>query len=287
MPSFLRLPLALMIALGAISGVHAQNKPKALDSTVLPIFNKGSGKVEALLYLEPTGEQMTGARWNFGRNSLDAAFGLSSGDSLGLLCNSSRGTSISGLASHCMLASLGDEDDDRVLGRRISATTSFNRPGGRNGVSAGTARDTMPAWLSNNGKVPASRMVQNDLTVFGQKNIGREGDVSIGGTYAKARLVPMTDASPALVDQWDSKSLSFGGGYGPFSANIVGRVVDVPGQPGKWEGLGLGLTWRTPWSGQLTVGAENVITRGKNPFSPKNESNDEGAIPYVRYEQDL
>lgn len=287
MHSFLRLPLALMIALGAVSGVHAQNKSKSVDSTVLPIFNKGSGKVEALLYLEPTGEQMTGARWNFGRNSLDAAFGLSSGDSLGLLCNSSRGTSISGLASHCMLASLGDEDEDRVLGRRISATTSFSRPAGRIGVTAGTARETLPAWLSNNGKVPAARMEQNDLTVFGQKNIGREGYVSIGGTYAKARLVPMTDASPALVDQWDSKSLSFGGGYGPFSANIVGRVVDVPGQPGKWEGLGLGLTWRTPWSGQLTVGAENVITRGKNPFSPKNESNDDGTIPYVRYEQDL
>lgn len=287
MPSFLRLSLALLIAVAAIPGVHAQNKPKTLDSTVLPVFNKGSGKVEALLYLEPTGEQMTGARWHFGRNSLDAAFGLSSGDSLGLLCNSSRGTSISGLASHCMLASLGDDDDDRILGRRISATTSFNRPGGRMGLSVGTARDTMPAWLSNNGKLPAARMEQNDLTVFGQKNIGREGYVSIGGTYAKARLVPMSDASPALIDQWDSKSLSFGGGYGPFSANIVGRVVDVPGQPGKWEGLGLGLTWRTPWSGQLTVGAENVITRGKNPFSPRNESNDEGTVPYVRYEQDL
>jgi len=56
----------------------------------------------------------------------------------------------------------------------------------------------------------------------------------------------------------------------------------VPGQPGKWEGLGVGLTWRTPWSGQLTVGAENVVSRGKNPFSPRNESNDDGTVPYVR-----
>ena len=64
-------------------------------------------------------------------------------------------------------------------------------------------------------------------------------------------------------------------------------MIDVPGKPGKWEGLGIGLTWRTPWSGQLTVGAENVISRGKNPFSPRNESNDDGTVPYVRYEQDL
>ncbi len=123
--------------------------------------------------------------------------------------------------------------------------------------------------------------------MFGQKNIGREGFVSIGGTYAKARLVPLSDVSPALVDRWDSKSLTLGAGYGNFSGNIIGRVVDVPGQPGKWEGLGVGLTWRTPWSGQLTVGAENVITRGKNPFAPRNESTDEGTVPYVRYEQDL
>ena len=65
------------------------------------------------------------------------------------------------------------------------------------------------------------------------------------------------------------------------------NVVDTPGQAGQWEGLGVGLTWRTPWSGQLTVGAENVITRGKNPFSPVNAETDEGTMPYVRYEQDL
>ncbi|TDB28829.1 hypothetical protein ATCM_14950 [Stenotrophomonas sp. ATCM1_4] len=283
MNAFLRLPLALMIALGAIAGAHAQSKPRT-DSTVLPVWNRGSGKVEALLYLEPTGEQRAGARWNFGRSSLDAAFGLSSGDSLGLLCNSSRGSSISGLASHCMLASLGDDDDDN--GHHISATTAFNRPGGRIGVTAGTGRDTLPAWLAGGSRSGAARVEQNDLTVFGQKNIGREGFVSIGGTLAKARLVPLSDASPAIVDQWDSKSLSVGGGYGAFSANVIGRVVDAPGSS-KWEGLGLGITWRTPWSGQLTVGAENVITRGKNPFSPRNESNDDGAIPYVRYEQDL
>ncbi|WP_186308931.1 hypothetical protein [Stenotrophomonas rhizophila] len=274
-----------MIALAAIPGAHAQSKARQ-DSTVIPVWNKGSGKVEALLYLEPTGEQAAGARWHFGRSSLDAAFGLSSGDSLGLLCNSSRGTSISGLASHCMLASLGD-DDDNGLSRRVTGTAAFNRPGGRLGITAGTGKDTLPAWLAGPNKSPALRAEQNDLTVFGQKNIGREGFVSIGGTYAKARLVPLSDVSPALVDRWDSKSLTLGAGYGNFSGNIIGRVVDVPGQPGKWEGLGVGLTWRTPWSGQLTVGAENVVTRGKNPFAPRNESTDEGTVPYVRYEQDL
>jgi len=281
MRTFLRLPLAMMIALGAITGVHAQSKD---TRTVLPVWNKGSGKVEALLYLEPTGEQAAGARWHFGRNSLDAAFGLSSGDSLGLLCSSS-GTSMSGLASHCMLASLGDEDD--LNSRRFTGTAALNRGSSRLGITAGTGRETLPAWLAGPNKTPSLRAEQNDLTVFAQKNIGREGFVSIAGTYAKARLVPLADASPAIADRWDSKSLSIGAGYGNFSGSIIGRVIDVPGKPGKWEGLGIGLTWRTPWSGQLTVGAENVISRGKNPFSPRNESNDDGTVPYERYDQDL
>jgi hypothetical protein len=282
MKAFLRLPFALCAALAVATGAHAQS---TASSTVLPIWNQGSGKVEALLYLEPTGEQKAGARWHFGRNSLDAAFGLSSGDSLGLLCNSSRGTSISGLASHCLLASLGDDDD--VTSKHASATVGFNRGGTRVGVSLGNGRDNLPGWLTSGTKTPPLRMEQNDLTVFGQKNIGQEGFVSIGGTYARARLVPLTEATPGMVDQWDSKTLSIGGGYGAFSANIIGRVVDVPGQPEKWQGLGVGLTWRMPWSGQLTVGAENIVTRGKNPFAPNNESNSDSTVPYVRYEQDL
>ncbi len=287
----LSLSLALLLASGVAADALAQSRPqrKAADpqtqATALPIWNN-SGKVEALLLLEPTGEAEAGARWRFGRNTLSAAFGLDSGDSLGLVCNRNAGVvgNIGNLASHCMLATLGDDDDDVAGSQRVGAAATLSRPGGKLGLSAGSGRDTLPAWLS--GNKGTARVEQNDLAVFGQKNIGREGFVSIGGTVARARLVPASDL-PALADRWNSRSLSVGGGYGPFSANIIGRVVDVPGQPGKWEGLGLGLTWRTPWSGQLTVGAENVVTRGKNPFSLTNENADEGTVPYVRYEQDL
>ncbi len=287
----LHLPIALLLAFGVAAGAHAQNKPPvrlATDRapTALPVLNH-SGKVEAVLLLEPTGETTAGARWRFGANTLNAAFGLDAGDELGLVCNRRSGVvgSIGNLASHCMLASLGDDGDDAPLSQRVSASASLSRPGGKLGLSAGSGRDILPAWLSG-GKNAGSRIEQSDLAVFGQKNIGSEGFVSIGGTIARARLVAPSEV-PALTDNWNSKSLSVGGGYGPFSANIIGRVVDVPGQPGKWEGLGLGLTWRTPWSGQLTVGAENVVTRGKNPFALTGESADEGTVPYVRYEQEL
>ncbi|RYZ74738.1 MAG: hypothetical protein EOP91_01520 [Lysobacteraceae bacterium] len=281
---FLHLPFVVLLALGVASSAHAQTKkPQAFkrDPAVLPVWNNTSGKVEAVLLLEPTGEASAGASWRLGSNTLGAAFGLDAGDSLGLVCNRQSASSIGSLISNCAVAELSNDNDG--TSQRVTAGATLARPGGKLGLSVSSGRDTLPAWLANNA---SARVEQNDLAVFGQKNIGREGFVRIGGAVARATLMPIADV-PAMADRWNSKSLSVGGGYGAFSANIVGRVVDVPGQPGKWEGLGMGLTWRTPWSGQLTVGAENVVTRGKNPFSPGNESSDEGTVPYVRYEQDL
>ena len=238
------LPACLLAAAFALSGIaHAQTS-RADDQAALPVWN--NDKLEAVLLLEPAAGD-AGTRWKFGQTSLDAAFGLQDGDSLGLLC------------------------------------AGVDSRGAGSSLTVGTGRDMLPSWLSPRG----ARFEQTDLTLFAQKTFGSEAVVSIGGTVAHARLVP-ADQVPALADRWSSKSLSIGGGIGDFGASIVGRVVDVPGQPEQWQGLGLGLTWRTPWSGKLTVGAENVVTRGRNPFSPAYEGDEEeGTVPYVRYEQDL
>ncbi|QSX79890.1 XOO1806 family protein [Agrilutibacter solisilvae] len=272
-----------MLALAATPGAHAQSGGKLSDTTLLPVWNANSGKLEAVLQLEPTSMPVAGARWRTGRNTLDAAFGLDAGNTLGLVCDRKTGlaTAIGNLANHCMLAALDNDAGDR----QVAAGASLIRGTGRVGVTLGTARDTLPAWLSPTAKT--TRLDQNSLTLYGQKNIGREATVSIGGTWARARLIPAGDVPSEVTDRWTSQSISIGAGVGNFGANIVGRVVDTPGLPGQWEGLGVGLTWRTPWSGQLTVGAENVVTRGKNPFAPSNLDKDEGTVPYVRYEQDL
>lgn len=282
-----QLPLLLALALGVAAGAHAQAKPQPQapskrDPAMLPVWNNTSGKVEAVLLLEPTGEAAAGARWRIGSNTLGAAFGLESGDSLGLVCSRRPeiASSIGSLISNCALAEMIGDDEGS---QRLGASATLSRPGGKLGLSAGSGRDTLPSWLSAGA---GARVEQNDLAVFGQKNLGREGYVRIGGAVARASLIPIAEM-PGMADRWNSRSVSVGGGFGAFSGNIVGRVVDAPGQPGKWEALGLGLTWRTPWSGQLTVGAENVITRGKNPFSPSTAATDEGTVPYVRYQQDL
>jgi len=272
-----------LLALALTSGaVHAQAKAGKRDSAVVPVLDKDSGRLEAVLLLEPAGAGV-GARARFGSTTLEATYGLQTGDSLALLCDRRSGlsTAIGQLASNCVLASL---DSDGKVSRRSSVGASLSRNGGKLGVSGGSGRDTLPAWLSP--RQSAADLESSDFSLFAEKNIGRETVISVGGTLARARLVPASDV-PQLADQWNTRSVSVGGDIGSFGANIVGRVVNVPGESNVWKGLGLGLTWRTPWSGQLSVGADNVVTRGKNPFSAAGSKDDEGTVPYVRYQQDL
>ncbi|TLX23284.1 MULTISPECIES: hypothetical protein [Thermomonas] len=274
-----------MLALVFASGnVNAQaKKDKRSNSRVVPVLNRDSGKLEAVLLLEPA---TAGSRWRFGKTTLEATYGLQTGDSLALLCDRRNGVApaIGQLASNCVLASV-DDDKPGSGSRHANAGVSLARNGGKLGLSFGTGRDTLPAWLTP-GQAGPARYNQNDFSLFAEKAISREGFVSVGGTVARARLVPAADV-PQLADQWNTRSLSVGGGYGAFGANIIGRVVNVPGESEVWKGLGLGLTWRTPWNGQLSVGADNVVTRGKNPFQIKGDPSDEGTVPYVRYQQDL
>lgn len=275
--SFLSLPLLLSVALGA-APAFAQSQT-GRDRVELPVWNKSSGAVEAIVVLEPADVAKSRTLARFGVRHLDTTFGLNAGDSLGLLCDRKQGLSsaLTNLADNCVLAS--------IPARRNGTAAIFQRNGTQVGIGAGSTRSPIPAWLapgaSSNGRIDL-----NDITIFSQKALPREGYVSIAGTVAKARLQSPAEI-PGFSDRWTSRQLNLGGGIGSFGVNVIGEVVDTPGRD-RWGSLGLGLSWRTPWSGQLTVGADNLVTRGKNPFAPASaEGEDEGAVPYVRYEQDL
>ncbi len=277
-PRLRTLPLLLLLALGAATSAHAQSKGSG-DRVELPVWNKSSGSIEAIVVLEPADVAKSRTLARFGVRHLDSTFGLNAGDSLGLLCDRKHGLSsaLNNLADNCVLAS--------IPARRTGATAIFQRNGTQVGVGAGNSRTPIPAWLAP-GTGGNGRVDLNDITIFSQKALPREGYVSIAGTVAKARLQSPSEI-PGFSDRWTSRQLNVGGGIGDFGVNVIGEVVDTPGRD-RWGSLGLGLSWRTPWSGQLTVGADNLVTRGKNPFAPASgEGDDEGAVPYVRYEQDL
>ena len=270
------------------AGAHAQSLTKrgTSDTTMLPVWNKASGKVEAFLELEPTGTPTAGARWRVGSTTLDAAFGLDAGDTLGLVCDRRSGlaSSIGNLANHCMLAALDQDDDDRSGSRQATAGASLGRPGGKVGLTVGTGRDTLPDWLSPNNK--ASKFDQNTLTVYGQKNIGREATVSIGGTMAKARLIPAGDMpaswpiagparrSPSAPASAISAPTSSAASSTPLASRPMGR-------PGRRPDLA------HPLERPAHRRRRKRRHPRQEPVRPGNEDQDEGTMPYVRYEQDL
>src|SRR5688572_8390819 len=154
----LQLSFALTLAFGAATGAHAQSTGARNDPTLLPVWNT-SGELEAVLQLEPSTTPAAGARWRFGGNTLDAAFGVEAGDTLGLVCDRRSGlaTAIGNLANHCMLATLDDEGD----ARQGTLGASLSRGGNKVGLAFGSGRDTLPAWLSPNSKF--SKVDQNTL----------------------------------------------------------------------------------------------------------------------------
>jgi hypothetical protein len=97
----------------------------------------------------------------------------------------------------------------------------------------------------------------------------------------------------APLPNLNQAALSFGLHKGDFSGQIVGRVLG-PGDPlnngQRWSSIDLGISWRAPWRGVFSVGAQNLWSSGSLPSlaEPSHEVDPSQArVPYVQYHQDL
>jgi hypothetical protein len=97
----------------------------------------------------------------------------------------------------------------------------------------------------------------------------------------------------ALAPVFNQAALSFGVHHGDFSGVIVGRVLG-PGDSlaggQRWSSVDLGISWRAPWRGVFSVGAQNLWSSGAPPLlnEPAHEADPSQArVPYVQYHQDL
>jgi hypothetical protein len=120
---------------------------------------------------------------------------------------------------------------------------------------------------------------------------GQGSALDIGASYARSHLSSVgimgSTFGSSSVDL-DKLSLSLGLDAGSLRGAIVGHVLssDDPVLAGKrWTTLDLGISWRTPWSGELSVGAQNLWSA---PNSPRDATDTTQArTPYIRYRQDL
>ncbi|MCB1600430.1 MAG: hypothetical protein KDI60_15815 [Xanthomonadales bacterium] len=110
----------------------------------------------------------------------------------------------------------------------------------------------------------------------------------LGVALAMSRL-PMLENSP------DIGRVQFSVAYGDFSAGMAAQMIRKGIQTVSpwWASMDLGVSWRTPWSGIISVGARNLFSSGEppklgnSPVATANETDAFSRTPYVRYEQDF
>ncbi|KFN48885.1 hypothetical protein [Arenimonas composti] len=321
------LTAAVLVALAASGAqVHAQAPAPLVigqqqddgETTALPIIR--NNQVEAFLLIESgpstdarsSLDRIIGRRnaapsigagvampLNGGRRA-SASLALETNPTIGLLCNGSAvSRSFGALAEHCLVASLGPQNGPLSLaqpGARAEVALEGDRGAlsatlGLNTFDVGPAPipgDDGPSFSALGLALAGARIEQEDIGLLGEMKVGESGWVSIGGTLARARIVPANQLPGGVPPQWNTGTLTVGGGVGDFGGEIIGRVVEIPGSSVRYSNIGLGLTWRAPWRARLSVGAENVISNGPNPFVPRSDDDgSENRMPYIRYEQDL
>lgn len=313
-----RLTACLLLAVSAMAA-HAQAPlSTANGTTVLPVVNNQNGQISALLLIEPsTLPALPSQRvirpvatpnnfLDFG-NGLQLRAGLSfqANPGVGVLCSGSSINSVGALAGQCMLTDFNGPSA-YLPGSSTSSQglLQLRRGGAQVEAGLGTRRDTFNASTSTLGNQAIDQRLLNSLlggetasvdqrnaSLVGQVKLGSQGWVSIGGTVARARLIPAGQLPGGLPPEWNKGSLNLSAGSGNFGGEISGQMIEVPGQGERYSSVGAGMTWRTPWRAKVTVGADNIVTRGKNPFTLPDASSgnkkDEGRVPYVRYQQDL
>lgn len=110
--------------------------------------------------------------------------------------------------------------------------------------------------------------------------------------WARSRYAPLWTAPAAGGIDLSQAYLGFGIRSGSLRGSVVGHVVglDDPALPGarRWSALDLGVSWRTPWRGEVSVGAQNLWTAPLDGNGASAEADAAQArTPYVQYRQDL
>lgn len=116
--------------------------------------------------------------------------------------------------------------------------------------------------------------------------------VGLGAALGRVQIELPGLAATSTLNQ---AALSFGLHRGDFSGLIVGRVLG-PNDPlngtQHWSSIDLGISWRAPWRGVFSVGAQNIWSSGSlptlaDPAAAHEIDPAQARVPYVQYHQDL
>ncbi len=296
--------------------LDAQGQPLlAQGAPVLPIWSGSSGQLLAVVALpraanaliDPTPGYAGPSAWHLGGSSLAGASGLRWQPGNGLHADATLGQYLSGLT-----ACTGAGCDATSPARWSSGSLAGSLGMGWTSAEGGLDLSYGLSWLQSHpgsgatlGRLaPGSVLVpvltlpdaqtylldsETSLYARGRWQFERGPALDIGASYGRSHLSGVgAIANPfAPGVDLDQLSLSLGLDAGSLRGAIVGHVIssDDPAFAGKrWTTLDLGVSWRTPWSGELSVGAQNLWAAPSN--SPR-DADAQARTPYIQYRQDL
>lgn len=138
-----------------------------------------------------------------------------------------------------------------------------------------------------NYKLDSSR----SLSARGTWQSSQGSVVDLTAALGRAELSPIWYGLSGSGLDLSQASLGLGVARGSLRGSIVGRIssLDEPGVIGsrRWGGLDLGVSWRTPWRGEVTVGAQNLWSAPLDPATAHDVDASKARTPYVQYRQDL
>lgn len=129
------------------------------------------------------------------------------------------------------------------------------------------------------------------LSARGSWQLGQGPIIDLTAALSQAELSPVWYGLSGSGRDLNQASLGLGISNGTLRGSIVGRVssFEDPGFDGsrRWSGLDLGVSWRTPWRGEVTVGAQNLWSAPLDPAISREADAAQARMPYVQYRQDL
>jgi hypothetical protein len=185
----------------------------------------------------------------------------------------------------------------RVLGSEVGATYIAGRYSLDLSVGANSTPNNsvvLPRVLSGATSIDGlpSFDSSDQLNARGRLALDNKSGIDMGASVGRIHLLP---GNLLGINTLDQKALSFGVDHGALSGTLIGRTMEPQaGIPGagfntdrRWNSIDLGVTWRLPWRGQLSVGAQNLWSSGSSTNTPAGPEPDQSRTPYVQYHQDL
>lgn len=131
-----------------------------------------------------------------------------------------------------------------------------------------------------------------NLHAAGSWALSPNSTFNLSAALSRAELSPIWYGLSGPEIDWNQISLGMGVSKGSIRGSIVGRINSLGGmEPGaleqRWGGIDLGVSWRTPWRGELTLGAQNLLSVPLAPAPDSDSDPSKARVPYVQYRQDL